>query len=66
MVQAEKGSGRKTVGAVLVIGGGIGGMQAALDLADSGFCTWQRRSLLSAESWRSLTRHFRQMTVPCV
>ncbi len=24
-------------GAVLVIGGGIGGMQAALDLADSGF-----------------------------
>ncbi len=37
MVQAEKGSGHKTVGAVLVIGGGIGGMQAALDLADSGF-----------------------------
>jgi len=24
-------------GAVMVVGGGIGGMQAALDLADSGF-----------------------------
>ncbi len=29
--------GGKTVGAVLVVGGGIGGMQAALDLAGSGF-----------------------------
>jgi heterodisulfide reductase subunit A len=28
---------RKKVGAVLVVGGGIVGMQAALDLADSGF-----------------------------
>ncbi len=28
---------RNKVGAVLVIGGGIVGMQAALDLADSGF-----------------------------
>jgi heterodisulfide reductase subunit A len=27
----------KKVGAIAVIGGGIGGMQAALDLADSGF-----------------------------
>ncbi len=26
-----------TVGSVLVVGGGISGMQAALDLADSGF-----------------------------
>lgn len=29
-------SGKKTVGAVMVVGGGIAGMQAALDLADSG------------------------------
>ncbi|HHV61587.1 MAG TPA: CoB--CoM heterodisulfide reductase iron-sulfur subunit A family protein [Firmicutes bacterium] len=29
--------GAKSVGAVLVVGGGIGGMQAALDLANSGF-----------------------------
>jgi heterodisulfide reductase subunit A len=28
---------RKQVGAVLVVGGGIVGMQSALDLADSGF-----------------------------
>ena len=28
---------RNNVGAVLVVGGGIVGMQAALDLADSGF-----------------------------
>jgi len=27
----------KMTGAVLVVGGGISGMQAALDLADSGF-----------------------------
>jgi heterodisulfide reductase subunit A-like polyferredoxin len=28
---------KKTIGAVLVIGGGVSGIQAALDLADSGF-----------------------------
>lgn len=28
---------KKTIGAVLVVGGGIGGMQAALDLADAGY-----------------------------
>ena len=27
----------KTIGAVMVVGGGIAGMQASLDLADSGF-----------------------------
>ena len=27
----------KTVGAVLVVGGGVGGVQAALDLAESGY-----------------------------
>ncbi|HEJ84201.1 MAG TPA: FAD-dependent oxidoreductase [Desulfobacteraceae bacterium] len=27
----------KTVGSVMVIGGGIAGMQSALDLADSGY-----------------------------
>ncbi len=27
----------KTVGSVMVVGGGVAGMQAALDLADSGF-----------------------------
>jgi NADH:ubiquinone oxidoreductase subunit E/NAD-dependent dihydropyrimidine dehydrogenase PreA subunit len=34
----DNGSGKNgKVGAVLVVGGGIGGMQAALDLAESGF-----------------------------
>ena len=28
---------RKTTGAVMVVGGGIAGMQASLDLADAGF-----------------------------
>jgi len=28
---------KKTVGSVMVVGGGIAGMQAALDLADSGY-----------------------------
>ncbi|MDI6638653.1 MAG: CoB--CoM heterodisulfide reductase iron-sulfur subunit A family protein [Bacillota bacterium] len=37
MACETKCPGGKTVGAVLVVGGGIGGMQAALDLAGSGF-----------------------------
>jgi len=35
MTTKELGNG--TVGSVLVIGGGIAGMQAALDLANSGY-----------------------------
>ena len=34
---ADKVSGSSKIGAVMVIGGGISGMQAALDLANSGF-----------------------------
>jgi heterodisulfide reductase subunit A len=30
-------NGKKPVGAVMVVGGGIAGMQASLDLADSGY-----------------------------
>ena len=36
----ERGNGQERVektGAVMVVGGGVGGMQAALDLANSGF-----------------------------
>ncbi|MCK4347330.1 MAG: CoB--CoM heterodisulfide reductase iron-sulfur subunit A family protein, partial [Thermoplasmatales archaeon] len=36
----NKASKSSKVGSVLVLGGGIGGMQAALDLADSGFKTY--------------------------
>ena len=35
----------KTVGSVLVIGGGIGGIQASLDLADSGYRVYLLESL---------------------
>ena len=35
-----KSSNPGKIGSVLVVGGGIGGMQAALDLADSGFKTY--------------------------
>ena len=37
MKQASKSSGDKKVGAVLVVGSGIAGMQSSLDLANSGF-----------------------------
>jgi heterodisulfide reductase subunit A len=35
--KAKKGSTTKTVGSVMVVGGGIAGTQAALDLANSGY-----------------------------
>jgi heterodisulfide reductase subunit A len=35
--KAKKGSTTKTVGSVMVVGGGIAGTQAALDLAESGY-----------------------------
>jgi heterodisulfide reductase subunit A-like polyferredoxin len=35
--KAKKGSTTKTVGSVMVVGGGIAGTQAALDLASSGY-----------------------------
>lgn len=34
---ADRGPGKPPVGSVLVVGGGIAGIQAAMDLADSGF-----------------------------
>jgi|UniRef100_A0A7C5AKI4 heterodisulfide reductase subunit A len=34
---AAKKQGNQPVGAVMVVGGGIAGMQAALDLANSGY-----------------------------
>jgi heterodisulfide reductase subunit A len=43
---SEAGAGK--VGSVLIIGGGIGGIQAALDLAESGFKASCLRSWLSA------------------
>jgi heterodisulfide reductase subunit A len=34
---SEVGQGRNIVGSVMVVGGGIAGMQSALDLANSGY-----------------------------
>ncbi len=33
----EHDQSKKVIGAVMVVGGGISGMQSALDLADSGY-----------------------------
>ena len=37
------------IGSVMVVGGGIGGMQASLDLADSGLYIWLKNPQLLAE-----------------
>jgi heterodisulfide reductase subunit A2 len=37
---SEKEQGNKSVGAVMVVGGGIAGMQAALDLANAGYLVY--------------------------
>jgi len=55
-----KTSGDKKVGAVLVVGSGIAGMQSSLDLANSGF-----QPLPSVEQWHNLIRHFQQMIALC-
>jgi len=47
----------KKVGAVLVVGGGIGGIQASLDLADSGYKVYLVPSLI---------RPSPPTTAPCV
>ena len=36
-VSGRTGQNSRTVGSVMVVGGGITGMQSALDLADSGY-----------------------------
>ena len=36
-ISSFKSQSEKNIGSVMVVGGGITGMQAALDLADSGF-----------------------------
>jgi heterodisulfide reductase subunit A-like polyferredoxin len=37
---SAKERGNKAVGAVMVVGGGIAGMQAALDLANAGYLVY--------------------------
>jgi|GEM_PF-5168240 len=56
----------KPIGSVVVAGGGIAGMQAALDLADSGYYVYLvERDRPLAGSCPSWTRHSPPMIVPC-
>jgi len=53
------------VGAVLVIGGGIGGIQAALDLGSLGFRVYLvERAPRSGARWPSSIRPFPPLIVP--
>jgi heterodisulfide reductase subunit A-like polyferredoxin len=53
-------------GAVIVVGGGIAGMQAALDMANSGFYVYMvEKSPGIGGSWPSWIRPFPLMIVPC-
>ncbi len=59
-------SASKTVGSVMVVGGGIAGMQAALDLADSGYFVYLvEKSAAIGGVMSSWTRPSRPMTAPC-
>ncbi len=62
----KKGSSIKK-GSVLVVGGGIGGMQAALDLADSGFKVHMvQRDPSIGGPWSCWIRLFPPATALCV
>jgi heterodisulfide reductase subunit A-like polyferredoxin len=54
------------MGSVMVIGGGIAGMQAALDLANSGYYVYLvERSSSIGGIMSQLDKTFPPMTVPC-
>ncbi len=61
-----KGNNGK-VGSVLVIGGGIAGIQASLDLANSGFKVYlvENSSTIGDTMAQSLIKHFQPMTMLC-
>ena len=61
-----KNSKTQPVGAALVVGGGIGGMQAALDLASGGIKVYLvERGPPLAGSWRSSTKPSPPTIAPC-
>jgi len=54
------------VGAVLVVGGGVAGIQASLDLADSGFKVYLLDESTSiGGTMAQLDKTFQRMIVPC-
>jgi len=48
-VVTAEGCSNKVIGAVMVIGGGIAGMQSALDLADCGYYVYLIEKSLRSE-----------------
>ena len=65
-VQLCESLGDSNFGDVMVVGGGISGIQASLDLATAGFKVYLvEKSPALAAIWPSLTRPFPPMTAPC-
>jgi len=57
---------KEKTGAVMVVGGGITGMQAALDMANAGYYVYLLKSPVpSAGLCRNWIRPFPPMIVPC-
>ncbi len=52
-------------GAVLVVGGGIGGIQAAIDLADSGFYVYLVEESSAIGGRINSTKRCQPTTAPC-
>jgi len=57
---------KDTIGSVMVVGAGIAGMQAALDLETLAIMYTLWRKIRSLEGlWPNLIRHSLPMTAPC-
>jgi len=64
--QLCKNTGGGNFGDVMVVGGGISGIQASLDLAAAGFKVYLVEKAPSIGAiWPSSTRPFPPMTAPC-
>jgi heterodisulfide reductase subunit A len=59
----NKPNGKGKPAAAMVVGGGIGGMRAALDLADAGLKFTSSNTLLPGRTWRNWASCFPNMTV---
>ena len=63
--QEQKAGG--TIGAVLVVGGGVGGVQASLDLADAGYHVYLLEQTPAIGGvMAQLDKTFPPMIAPCV
>jgi len=64
--QLRKNLGDNNFGDVMVVGGGISGIQASLDLATAASrYTWSRNHRALEVTWPSSIRHSRPTTVRC-